>query len=188
MRCQKLTFPLQLAEFNVIIIMVNFVEIRCLHMNVSIKVLIISDTHKNISNAIDIINVKKPDYVLHLGDMADDADDLKHIFPRVEVIGVCGNCDWAAFTNAPAERMLDIGGVKVLMCHGHMYSVKSGIGVYVAAAREKCADVALFGHTHIPMLDNMGDIIIMNPGTVNTYGWLEIKDGKIDARMCSAEE
>ncbi|MBQ6999100.1 MAG: YfcE family phosphodiesterase [Clostridia bacterium] len=153
-----------------------------------VNVLVISDTHKNISNAIDVISAKKPDYVLHLGDLADDADDIKHIFPNTEVIGVCGNCDWSSFTNAPTERMLDIGGVKILMCHGHTHNVKSGISVYVAYAREKGVDVALFGHTHNPMLDNMGDIIIMNPGTVNTYGWIEVTNGKADARMCSFEE
>lgn len=157
-------------------------------MNSAKKILVISDTHKNISNAVDIINSEKPDYVLHLGDMADDADELKYIFSRVEVVGVCGNCDWATFTNAPTERFLDIGGVKILMCHGHTYSVKSGVGGYVSAARERGADIALFGHTHIPMLDNMGDIIIMNPGTVKTYGIIEIKDGKANARMCAYEE
>ena len=153
-----------------------------------ICVLVISDTHKNISDAIDIINRKKPDYVLHLGDLAEDADEIKHIFPETEVIGVCGNCDWFSFSNSPTERMLDIDGVKVLMCHGHTYNVKNGISTYIENAKEKCADVALFGHTHKPMLDNMGDVIIMNPGTVDTYGWIEIKDGKANARMCTAEE
>lgn len=157
-------------------------------MSSSVKILVISDTHRNISNSVDIINSEKPDYVFHLGDMADDADELRYIFPRIDVIGVCGNCDWPAFNNAPVERFLDIDDVKILMCHGHTYSVKSGVGGYVSAARERGADIALFGHTHIPLLDNMGDIIIMNPGTVKTYGIIEIKDGKADARMCAYEE
>lgn len=152
------------------------------------KILVISDTHKNISNAIDVISREKPDYVLHLGDHADDADELKHIFPEADVIGVCGNCDWASFYSAPLERMLDIDGVKILMCHGHTYSVKQGIGGYVAAATVKGAHIALFGHTHKPMLENNGNMIIMNPGTVSTYGIIEIKDGVPCAKMCTAEE
>lgn len=156
-------------------------------MNKSIKILVISDTHKNISNAIDAIISEKPDYILHLGDLADDADELRYIFSEVDIINVCGNCDWASFTNAPTERMIDIDGVKILMCHGHTYSVKSGIGAYITAAREKGADIALFGHTHKPLLDNMGDIILMNPGSVSTYGIIEIKDGKADAHMCDFE-
>lgn len=157
-------------------------------MKNNISVLVISDTHKNTSDAISIIESKKPDYVLHLGDHADDADELRFVFPRTEIIGVCGNCDWASSTLAPTERMLDIGGVKVFMCHGHTYSVKSGIEHCVAAAKAKGADVVLFGHTHRPLLDNRGDIVVMNPGSVSTYGWIEISEGKIDARMCTCEE
>ncbi len=152
------------------------------------NILIISDTHKNISNAIDVIVRKTPDYVFHLGDLADDADELKHIFPEKEIIGVCGNCDWSSFTNEPDERMLDIDGVKILMCHGHKYNVKNGVSQYACIARDKGADIALFGHTHIPLLDNMGDVLLLNPGTVNTYGWIEIKNGKYYAKMFTAEE
>ena len=151
------------------------------------KILVISDTHKNISNAIDAALKEKPDYILHLGDHADDADELKYIFNNADIFNVCGNCDWASFTNAPVECMIDIEGIKILMCHGHTYNVKGGAGAYLAHAREKSADIALFGHTHKPMLDNLGDIILMNPGTVNTYGIIEINDGKINAYMCDFE-
>ena len=152
------------------------------------KIIVISDTHKNISNAIDIISRHNPDYVLHLGDHADDADEIRYIFPETDVIGVCGNCDWSSLTNAPVERMIDIDGVKILMCHGHTYSVKQGIGGYVAAATVKGAHIALFGHTHIPMLENTGRMIIMNPGTVRTYGMIEIKDGVPSGKMCTFDE
>lgn len=157
-------------------------------MKNNIRILVISDTHRNTSNAISIIDEKKPDYVLHLGDHSDDADELRFTFPRTEIIGVSGNCDWATSTLAPTERMLNIDGVKVFMCHGHIYSVKSSIERCVATAKGKGADVVLFGHTHTPLLDNRGDIVVMNPGSVSTYGWIEISDGKIDARMCSVEE
>ena len=157
-------------------------------MKSSKSLLVISDTHRNISNAVSIIDEMKPDYVLHLGDHTDDADELKFCFPRTEVIGVSGNCDWVSPTLVPSERMLDIDGVKVFMCHGHTYSVKSSIERCVAVAKGKGADVVLFGHTHTPLLDNRGDIVVMNPGSVSTYGWIEISDGKIDARMCSVEE
>ena len=157
-------------------------------MKNNISILVISDTHKNISNAVGIIDDKKPDYVLHLGDHSEDADELRFCFPGTEIISVSGNCDWACSTLAPTERMLDIGGVKVFMCHGHTYSVKSGIERCVANAKDRGADIVLFGHTHRPLLDNRGDIVVMNPGPVSTYGWIEISDGKINARMCTCEE
>ncbi len=156
-------------------------------MKSKIKIVVISDTHKNISNAIDAIEREKPRYILHLGDHSEDGAELAGIYPEREVIAVSGNCDWRSFS-APSERMLDIDGVKILMCHGHMYSVKSGVWEYITAAREKGAHVALFGHTHKPMLDNLGDIIVMNPGSVSTYGVIEIEKGKASARMCDFED
>lgn len=150
-------------------------------MKNTFRIIVISDTHKNISNAIDIITAEKPDYVLHLGDLEDDADQLRYIFDRTEIINVCGNCDWGGFSNAPTERMLDIGGVKILMCHGHTYSVKNDVERYRLSAKEKGAHIALFGHTHIPLYEHNGDVALMNPGTVSTYGWIKIADGGFKA-------
>ena len=70
-------------------------------MKNTFRIIVISDTHKNISNATDIITAEKPDYVLHLGDLEDDADQLRYIFDRTEIINVCGNCDWGGLSNAP---------------------------------------------------------------------------------------
>ena len=151
------------------------------------KILVISDTHKNISNAVEVIEEKKPDYVLHLGDLAEDAEELQLIYPRTEIIGVRGNCYWVSRAQAPDVRVIDIEGVRIMMCHGHTYGVKNGLCAFTEAAMEKGVEIALFGHTHIPMLDNRGDIIIINPGTIRTYAWIEIDDGEIDAKMCSIE-
>lgn len=152
------------------------------------KILVISDTHKNISNAVEIIENKKPDYVLHLGDLSADADEIRYIYPRLEIIGVSGNCDWLSVNNAPLERMLDIGGVKILMCHGHTYSVKNGVGAYTAVVEAKNADIGLFGHTHIPYCENKGEFTLLNPGTVSAYGWIEVCDGEFDCKIYSVGE
>lgn len=147
------------------------------------KILVISDTHRNISSAVDIIEDKNPDYVLHLGDMSDDCDELSYMYPRINVVGVRGNCDWQTLSNAPLERMLDIEGVKILMCHGHSYSVKKGIGAYCAVASVKGAHIALFGHTHVPLIEQIGDSLLINPGTVSTYAWIEVSNGKFNATL-----
>lgn len=49
------------------------------------------------------------------------------------------------------------------------------------------ADVLLFGHTHIPLVDRAGELTIMNPGTCSrhgrvTYGLITIENGKLDCR------
>ncbi len=146
-------------------------------MKTKIRIAVFSDTHKNISNAIDVIIAQKPDYVFHLGDHSEDGQELEMLFERVKFVCVHGNCDWACASHAPAERFFELGGVKIFMCHGHTYSVKSGVESYLAEARKRGADIALFGHTHNPLYDHRGDVALLNPGSVSTYGWIEISEG-----------
>ena len=69
------------------------------------------------------------------------------------------------------------------MCHGHTYHVKSSLSSLKRRGRAVKADVILFGHTHEKYLEKDGDVIIMNPGTVWSYGIIELADGEIDARV-----
>ena len=49
--------------------------------------------------------------------------------------------------------MVTGGGKRVFFSHGHMYGVKVGLEQFLEGARNVKADIALFGHTHRPMLD-----------------------------------
>ena len=157
-------------------------------MSQKVRILCLSDTHRNISNAIDIINDQKPDYIFHLGDLESDAEDLQSIFERIRFVYVSGNCDWSSFSAAPGERFFEIGGVKILMCHGHSYNVKQGTEYYLSVARKKGADLALFGHTHTPFCLNYGDVTLLNPGSTSHYGWIEIENGTFTAETVKYEE
>ena len=51
-------------------------------------------------------------------------------------------------------------------------------------ALEMNADILLFGHTHVPLVDAASRPMMMNPGSIGdprrpTYGVLEFKDGQI---------
>ena len=60
-------------------------------------ILVISDTHGRITNAVNTIEKLKPDYILHLGDVVRDVEDLEAIFPSKDIIAVSGNNDfWAS--------------------------------------------------------------------------------------------
>ena len=83
------------------------------------------------------------------------------------------------------ERLTELGGVRILMMHGHTRHVKSGPMAAMYAARECGADILLFGHTHQPMVDRSGDFWVMNPGCIGpsvrrTYGVITLEDGKVD--------
>lgn len=123
------------------------------------------------------------DLLLHAGDHFDDAIFLSNLlaFP---VIGVRGNCDFAG----PWEELVDAGGVKILLIHGHQYGVKRSLQSLAYRAQEAGAKVVVFGHTHEPEIEWVNDILLFNPGSTirprgackyPTYGILTVKEGVI---------
>ena len=42
----------------------------------SVKLLLFSDSHGNVANMADAIRLERPDRVLHMGDLARDAEEL----------------------------------------------------------------------------------------------------------------
>ena len=152
-------------------------------------ILVISDTHGRITNAVNIIEKLKPDYILHLGDVVRDVEDLEAIFPSKDIIAVSGNNDfWASAKYSATERLLDIGGKKIFMCHGHTYGVKRDNARVVLKARQMGAEIALYGHTHSAYNENHDGIQVINPGSYGTYAIIEMdKSGNINCEIRKAE-
>ena len=152
-----------------------YIEVLC-----NLKLLIISDTHGYLGNAVSAIEKENPDYILHLGDMADDCAELENMYPRKLVICVLGNND---FFNKryPLERQFELCGKKIFMCHGHKYNVKHSLFPLKMAADE--CDIVLYGHTHIAHLEQDEDMLVMNPGSTSSYGVINISDDSIDAEI-----
>lgn len=131
------------------------------------KVLVISDTHGDISAAERIIRREKANYVIHLGDCLRDAEDLERIFPYLPICKVPGNNDW--FTDCPKEKAIFLEGTSLFLCHGHTTGVKGSLHLQTTKALQSGCTVSLFGHTHSPYLREDGGILLMNPGSL-TYG------------------
>ncbi len=146
------------------------------------KILVISDTHGFIENAVSLIKRINPDYTFHLGDMADDCRRFEMRFPQKIIASVKGNNDYFD-KEYPLERIATIDGKKIFACHGHKYNVKSSLLPLSLKAQEVGADIVLFGHTHIPYLEQSDDTTIMNPGSRLTYGIIEIQGDKINAKV-----
>ena len=68
------------------------------------KLLILSDSHREMEYMRDAVRRERPDAVIHLGDLVPDADRLAEEFPGLPVLSVRGNCD---FSQPPrAEELL----------------------------------------------------------------------------------
>ena len=146
------------------------------------RILVLSDTHGRTDIAERLIQDLNPDYIFHIGDMEADCRRLEEKFQRKIIVCVNGNNDY--FSKAyPLERIFTLGGIRFFMCHGHKYNVKASLLPLKLRALEEKADVALFGHTHSPFIDTKEDLIMLNPGTVGSYGIIEIDEGKINASV-----
>lgn len=149
------------------------------------KVLVLSDSHGNISNMLQAVERETPRMILHLGDCWRDGERLHDRYPDLPFEQVPGNCDFRAFQ--PAEQVLSLGDKRVLMCHGHTYGVKQSLTAAGSAAKEKDLDLFLFGHTHKPLVDRRGKTLFLNPGSIGdysrpTYGIVTLENGKLDVR------
>ena len=85
---------------------------------------------------------------------------------------------------AMRPRVLILDDHRVLIAHGHTLGVKTGLLRAQYRALEMNADILLFGHTHVPLVDAASRPMMMNPGSIGdprrpTYGVLEFRDGQI---------
>ena len=151
------------------------------------RILVISDTHGNLSRVYKTIKDirDKIDAVIHCGDLVDDAMALKSRYSDLNVYNVRGNCDYGlAVSN---EDVFIIGGKKFFVTHGDMYGVNWGIDRLCYRGAEVGADVCLFGHTHIPLIEYYNGMVIMNPGSPSSprggstfsYGIIKIEKGVV---------
>ena len=150
------------------------------------NILVLSDSHGNLSNMIQAVEDTSPRMIVHLGDCWGDAVKLHDRFPDIPFHHVPGNCDFR-LEESP-EKLIFVSDLRILLCHGHTYGVKSSLLTAGYAAEEQNLDVFLFGHTHRPLVDRRGKTLFLNPGSIGdyrqpTYGIVTIENGKADARI-----
>ena len=145
------------------------------------KIIVVSDTHGSYRNFKKVMELNRnADIIVHCGDSRDELDDIKLEFRDKKFVTVKGNCDF--MTMLPLSEEFTADGVKFFVTHGHMYNVKYGLLDLFMAAKEKQADIALFGHTHIPHDEVVDGIRLFNPGSLGydkSFGVIEIKDGQV---------
>ena len=128
------------------------------------KVLIVSDTHGRCSFLEKAIKRVSPiDLMIHLGDFGSGEDYIKTITP-CPIEFVSGNNDF--FNESPREKIIQLGKYTIMLTHGHRYGVNSNTYSVKKAALDQNADIVMFGHTHIPMIDLSDDVWVINPGSI----------------------
>lgn len=135
----------------------------------AMTVLVLSDSHRDLTNMRKAIDREMPRAIFHLGDHDGDAALLQKEFPHIPMYCVCGNCD-NPFPIAPETQVVELEGVRIFAAHGHKHNVKYGHMNFYMATREQNAQLGLFGHSHQPLCEEHDGLWLLNPGTCKGYG------------------
>ncbi|AUS97911.1 YfcE family phosphodiesterase [Clostridium thermosuccinogenes] len=157
------------------------------------KILVFSDTHGETDRAEDVIrNSNGIDLVIHLGDYFRDAQKLSNMFPQIPFEYVYGNSDFMIGSVA-AEKILEYCGKRILITHGHRYSVNWDYSKLYKKAEDTKVDMILFGHTHIAHIEDRGSCILLNPGSISdprddsreSYAIITLDENSIQPVICT---
>ncbi|MEA4998142.1 MAG: YfcE family phosphodiesterase [Candidatus Limiplasma sp.] len=137
------------------------------------KIIAFSDSHGNpdlLRDALSQAMRGMPiDVCIHCGDGVRDLDAVAPILmdanPNTRLYGVRGNCDLAA-AEVPTLELFDVGGIRMMASHGHLFNVKHGLEGFCCAAEARGAQIAFFGHTHRPFLEMVRGVYLINPGAI----------------------
>lgn len=146
------------------------------------KVLVIADTHGDPRLKECLPLAMACDLVIHLGDRFEDAQRLAQVCP-IPVVQVTGSEDFPF--SLIHEKMIALDRYDVLLTHGHLYHVQSGLSLLLARARALAVQLVLYGLLHRKRYEILEGIHFFCPGSPYrqydgsppTVGLLEINDG-----------
>ena len=146
------------------------------------KALLVSDTHRYLRYFEEALERVGPvDQIFHMGDVEGEEEVIRSLADGIPVEFVAGNNDF--FSHESREKEIWFGGFRILMTHGHQYGVSTGISRLAAEGKARNVQVVLYGHTHRPSIDYVGEMALVNPGSISyprqsgrqpSYGILEI--------------
>lgn len=134
------------------------------------RVIAVSDSHGDkvaLQDALlQAMRGGKIDAAVFLGDGIHDFEAVRPMLTAQGILCYCvrGNNDWSS--SEPNDQLFTLGGVRFYICHGHGWHVKYGLERLWFAAREREADIALYGHTHIANIHTERGMHLVNPGSV----------------------
>ncbi len=145
---------------------------------------VISDTHGDIDLALEAIKqMGEVDVILHAGDTYSDLIEISKKV-KIEMIGVRGNI--GKEDEGPRELVLELGGFRIFLVHGHYYDVKHSLMRLFYRAKELETDIVVYGHTHLALSAVEDNILFLNPGSIgyprgkykNSYAILDLSGKK----------
>ncbi len=153
---------------------------------------VISDTHiperasEIPENVFEIF--EGVDMILHAGDLISlkIRDILNNIAP---ITCVQGNMDRYYGTELPESELIEVGGVKIGLNHGEVYP-RGDTQQLRYIGLEMGVDLLITGHTHFAFVNQLKDMLLLNPGSPTvprlsdpSVMLVDVNDGKVEAQI-----
>lgn len=148
------------------------------------KIIVVSDSHGKAGILEQLVDIHRDaDMFLHCGDIEDAPAD----HPMYQI--VLGNNDF--FFDLPSALVATAQAHKIYMTHGHLLPFHRRHKELVKKAKEHGCDIACYGHSHIAVLEELDDVLIVNPGSLwrsrdsrgPSYAILEVSEQGVHAHI-----
>jgi uncharacterized protein len=151
---------------------------------------VIADTHmprraRTLPESL-IPHLERADLILHAGDLMDPTL-LEELAAYAPIRAVRGNLD-PPEARLPETLEFEFGGARVAMTHdsGTKRGRRSRMRRRFPEAR-----VVVFGHSHVPWLEDQDGFLLLNPGSPtdrrrqpdHTFALLQAEDGEVAAEI-----
>ncbi len=125
---------------------------------------VLSDTHSILHPRVpSIFRDAGVECILHAGDVGS-ASILAELEAVAPVSAVCGNIDtYGETARLPMQFRFSIEGVCIYMTH-----IGGRPKDWLPGLPDPKPDVAICGHSHIPLLETLGGVLFLNPGAAGT--------------------
>lgn len=129
------------------------------------KILIVSDTHGWDDTFEKVLMKEAPvDLLIHCGDI-EGSEEYFELLCECPTQFVRGNNDF--YSSLPSEVVFELCGYRIMVTHGHYYGVSMGVDWLIEEAKERRADIVMYGHTHCPDFVKADGMIVLNPGSLS---------------------
>jgi hypothetical protein len=151
-----------------------------------LKVGLVSDTHGLLRPEVHDAFAGVA-HIVHAGDVGSD-DVLEQLEAIAPVTAVRGNVDRGLRRRLPETAELELAGARVAVIHGDQLARRTPAA---AAARFPRADLVVFGHSHVPLVERVEGVVAVNPGSAGqrrfgrpvTVALALIEAGAVEARI-----
>ena len=160
-----------------------------------VRVLVLSDTHvpgraRDLPAAVWAA-ADAADVILHAGDLTDLwlLHALRRFAPTHAVAGNVDPPETAAVL--PQRALVELGGLRVGITHGHLGRGRTTPDRALSQFAGEAVDVIVFGHSHQPLIQRRGGVLLLNPGSPTdrrrapepTFAWLTVAAGVPSVRL-----